>query len=234
MRASLIGAGLVAVLMLAVTVARAGDVVFQDGDFAEADWETEVFTYGNGHDGTTVREEDGGNDGAYHKITLDIATAPPGSFSRVCVYNWNTTAVYDPAVQGAIESISYSEDGRTVSGTWCRTHLALRQNGQVFHSYGSDLALQFAGSVWTTQSWVAEDIDDFALEYSQEWVNPDFSEDGDPITFGYMRRQATTDVAYLTTTGIDNWSVAVTPVPEPATMSVLGILGLSLLRSRRT
>jgi len=221
-----------AVLILTAVTAQAGDIVFQDGDFADGDWQTEVFIYGNGYGGTTVRETSGGNGGAYRKTTLDVASAPSGSLSRVAAYSWNTKAVYDPAVSGAIEKITYSEDNLVVSGHWCRTHLALRQDGKAFHSYGSDWDLGFQNSNWVTHSWVGEHPADFALEYSQEWINPDFSETGAPITFGYMRRLTTTDrYSYVSVTGIDNWSVTV--VPEPATMSLMGILGLGLLRKRR-
>ncbi len=92
---------------------------------------------------------------------------------------------------------------------------------------------------WTTHTQSNLQASDFTIAADAETVppittgpHPDFSATGAPITFGYLTTNGTPSTSYTVTGGVDNWSVDV-HVPEPASLSVLALGALPLLRRRR-
>lgn len=220
----------IAALLLLASGAQ-GNVSYTDSTFAEGDWTVTVILYGAGGAADVSQNTSGGNPGAYrsyvHTVTPTVASS-----AAVYVFSMRTGAVYDPAEDGAIASIAYSEDTKTNSLGWGNQiggAMALRQDAILYYGgYRID-----AGSAWTTHSASSLTANDFISLSGTS--HPDFSSEGSPIIFGFFRASSQpsghnwiTEVAG----GTDNWQVTVTSVPEPTTMSLL-IVGLGALAWRK-
>jgi hypothetical protein len=187
-------------------------VTFLDNTFSGADWELSVF---RGLDGGAVaaqQESLGGNPGFYRRVT-DTVNGYCSGYS-VCSWVWGchvcVKAVYDQRVQGAIATIDYAEDSIMFVGfgQGQATGPLLVQNG-VFYCGPSMYANQMN---WYTQNLVSLHAADFSSLGGQ---HPDFSAAGNPIVFGFYRRNSGgpySGPGYTIVAGIDNWTVTVHPV----------------------
>lgn len=132
------------VLVLATLsgVAAAMPVVFTDDTFADADWtvvtssfEVTANTVLPGGTATGSRVATGGNLDAFREVTHVVPAAPsPTTFGATWSAHFRTGFVYDPSVQGAIATIDFDEDARSISGSQLgqSTGIAIRQNGIVY------------------------------------------------------------------------------------------------------
>jgi hypothetical protein len=206
---------------------HAGPVTFSDGTFADADWQLVLETYSGGGTVVASQQSAGGNPGQYRYITNTVY-GPGGS--SVLGFHEKTTAVYSPQTQGAIDSISYSEDSIMFSGfgEGQGTGPALMQNGKLFY-YLVPHYLYSNQPSWTPQVLTSLQADNFLRSpWTVSAEHPDFSSLGAPIVFGFYRFNNTTSGQYTIIAGIDNWSVNVNPIPAPAAV-VLGGIGVTLV-----
>jgi hypothetical protein len=217
-------------------------VTFSDGTFADADWQLVIEPYGGGGTAVASHQSSGGNPGDFRYITNTV-NGPAGSY--FFGFHEKTTATYNPQTQGAIDSISYSEDSIMFSGygEGQATGPALMQDGKIFYGL-SPLPphyLMSNQSSWTHQTLTSLQADSFYLS-GPLWMgseHPDFSSLGDPIVFGFFRSNGSAGGGYTIIAGIDNWSVNVNPggatIPAPGAL-LLGTLGMGLvgwLRGRK-
>ncbi len=197
-------------------------ITFSDGEFNPADWETFVFTHGNGGSTSSTRVESGGNPGAYERIDHVINEAPPTDLSTIYTGRMRKGVVYDPRISGPVESISYSEDFRLLSGTGGGTEgqgssLILRQNGALYFAAYSVTGLSMMWNHKLVAGLRAEDFvllpNDLIPQQPPVAPHPDFSGQGMPIEFGFSRSNSNFigGGSYTTSGAIDNWSVTVTP-----------------------
>jgi len=184
--------------------AHGGAIVVSDGTFDPADWSVTVVSSVGGATETVGSSESGGNPGDYRTMSHQL---PP--FSSIAVVHIYEAFSYDPGALGTLSSIDYSEDqiqtvvpfpGAAVGATF-----AIRQDGEFFVTGdGTFTTTTWAG--WTPTQW-----------NESSFANPDFSETGAPIFFGYLRSNSNESGGGITNEhGIDNWSVELMPVPEPA------------------
>jgi hypothetical protein len=157
----------------------------------------------------------------------------PSSFraAEVNVFHIRNDAVFDPATEGAITSVAYSED--TFTGiSQIGGGLALQQNGILyFGGYRHD-----SSTSWVTYIRSSLTAADFRT-FVSETLHPDFSSSGAPITFGFFRANSVDaggPYGYTATGGTDNWQATITSVPEPALLSLMALGGLAMLRRRYT
>jgi MYXO-CTERM domain-containing protein len=73
------------------------------------------------------------------------------------------------------------------------------------------------------------DENDF-FNWHGEGSFPNFSATGGPITFGFWR--GNNEGTYSMTTGIDNWSMTIHTVPEPAGLGLAALSAIALIRRR--
>jgi hypothetical protein len=145
-----------------------------------------------------------------------------GDSSGVWGYFIRIDAAYDPALQGAIATINYSEDakyfGPLPGGDGQGTGCALLQGGTFYHI---DMVITSATD-WHSLHSISLTKDDFH-SLNEPDDHPDFSINGSPIIFGFFRGNSTRGTTgYFRDAGIDNWSVTVNPVPLPPPVANAG------------
>jgi hypothetical protein len=189
-----------------IAPARA-DVSFFDGTFDPADWTIQsAAQVGNGGTTSATQQQTGGDPDQFRQISQTVNPIPEaGGSSTTYNFHLNLTATYDPA-NGAIESIDYSEDAILISGFGDGQALgpAILQGGQIYIR-ANQVSPDFA---WTDKDFPGLGEGSFAL-FGDGTQHPDFSEQGDPIQFGFVRANSTLGNGYTIIGGIDNWSYTI-------------------------
>src|SRR5262249_55714009 len=154
-------------------------VTFFDGEFAPADWQLETVTSGGGGTVSVAQQTTGGDPGAFRQVTDNVGSGP--DYSIIDGYHWRVGATYDPSTQGAISTIDYSEDAILFSGGGDGegSGVAIKQAGVIYYA-GYHVTPE---STWTHHAYAGLTADDFA----QGGNRPDFSSNGAPIQFGFIR-----------------------------------------------
>jgi hypothetical protein len=183
-------------------------ILFQDDDFALADWSVStISTPAIGGPAQTVsRNDTGGNPDAYRSIAYTMTTGP----SSIVAFHGATGATYDPSAQGAIYGIDASVDCIKTGGGQVLLFVMFEQAGRRY-----DSLLVPCTVVWFGGSRLSLRATDFVLADGPACAAgatcPDFSATGAPLRFGLT---ATSDIgagqpATSYTQGIDNWRVGV-------------------------
>jgi hypothetical protein len=215
------------VLGLCSSAALADPVIFSATDFGDVYWDIPVvITSGAGGTASGWHVETGGHTGAYRQCQITFNEGGPASvwaFHRCIQFS------YEPATQGAISSVDYSEWVISMgSPAGQDTGPALRQNGTVYA-----VSSLFAGDADWTHKWIdGLQASDFTAVGGSG--HPDFSASGEIFDVGFISLHSTPTLqhgAFSNDIGIDNWTFTV--VPEPATLSLLALGGLLALRRRR-
>lgn len=212
-------------LLLALAVgpfAHAQDTTtFEASSFGDWTFEGVYSSPVDGATGSLEARSGDGNPGDYSRIVIQMPPnpgCPIGSYA-VAV---KPTAVYDPRVSGAIDSIDHSWDMRPSpdEGGGNATSLALVQDGFLYAAFDARL-LSTGVTEWTRFSingLTAADFGTYApWRQDGQPANPDFSETGSAITFGHL---AGTSRGYSAFDGLcadppavgidlDNWEVVV-------------------------
>lgn len=212
-------------------VSSANAFSFSDGDFAVGDYLHLAFFQ---HTATSAnRSAVGGNPGAAMFQTIVHDGSNEIGFGRVGAFNQVFT--YNPSVSGAISSVSFSadyyldtEDALDNQSLW----FSIIQNGKTFcvadvhsfapHQWRTTASTMNAGDAQWIMFWDTGGV---------SFDTPDFSETGGEMKFGFITGYNLLDGASLTQR-VDNFTVRTTPVPEPATMAILG-LGVAGIAARR-
>ena len=177
---------------------------FADGNFAPANWKIIAVKVGTGGTQTATRAIKGGHPGAYRIVSDTVFTQGAGQESVIYGFNSFKKANYNPALKGAITSISYSEDSILLAGFGQgeATGAAVLQNGVVYF----DTGLVTASRTWTHQSQAALTAANFTA--SDLKSHPNFSQTGKPMKFGFYRANSAGS-QYSITAGIDNFSLTI-------------------------
>lgn len=221
-------------------VAYGGTIQIGDGTFASSDWMHDSSgSAGGGHGTATVNQiPAGGNPGEFRRHRNQSTS---GGFNNHLTNSWNfyTARPYDPAAEGSIDSLDYSEESVAIQGGTMSGTIALRQGNFLYRPIPT-----FTTTSSTTQ-WQQHTIegltaDDFSLYFfdSNQWIfiqtaHPDFSVSGSPIEFGYFRSNNIGNHGqYDVYAGIDNWQVTLRsePVPEPCASLLLFVAAAGVVR----
>ena len=215
-RVQVTGGGYVAGAVGHLAVTASPGMVFQDGEFLDADWTVTPFADANepAPAQTSQRVLTGGNPGAYRRM---VCTLPQHALSGRVLYV-SRTAIYDPRQQGAVYVIDFNEDGIDLTGSplaATQSALVLVQSGRTYVANA-----RFDPTVNLPTSWSAAEsrgsllardfglIDGPACQAGESC--PDFSALGQPMQLGYWRISFGTQGDVIAH-GIDNWKVTVWP-----------------------
>lgn len=216
-------------LVIASSFASA-TVIFSDGTFATTDWQESTAYVGSGTlTSNSVQSTFLGNPAP---ARMQIVSADNGQVDLLATHHYIPTAL-DPSSM-TVNTVRISAS--LFANTPGEYSFLIRQAGQVFLSgWGSA-----ASGIVTTQTTGILQSGDFELLTGingavDPFFHPDFSTTGSPMQFGVAFKESIdgsngpTNRAYL----IDNFVAEVNPVPEPATLVGLGMIGLAAMKAKR-
>lgn len=241
MKRLLLSAAVVALFGVAGT-AQASTTFF-DGVFNNSDWSLTVLTNATGTGSTAqgFQVPSAGNPNEYRRVRHQLNVTGSPFNGAVFSFHLNNSAFYTPSTQGAITYIDYSEDSinfvpdTIVPGNGQGSGLLIFQNGKYYRQQNPLLVMPYSGfASWTANpapGLLAADFAEVTLAgVVNAGSNPDFSATGTIMQLGYHRGNSGNS-GYDTDCGIDNWHVSI--VPEPATLGLIAMGGLLVLRRRR-
>ena len=197
---------------------------YSDTVFNNADWTVQQFLTGSF---STAQVATGGNPDHFRRTEHSALNTG----QSIILMHFKPSAVYDPKVSGAIQSIDFSFDLKFLGGSTGTSQvgyrLAVRQADALYFSLpqlgvaqGPGSGLPGAG--WSPFSFKGLVASNFARYGGTGTI--DFSANGPPITFGYLTTNTVTADGTSTTSGIDNWFVNVSPAgasSQPFTLNNL-------------
>jgi hypothetical protein len=186
-------------------------VVIQDSEFLAGDWSVDarVEPASNGPTHGEEQVATGGNPGAYRRTAISMPAGP----SLLYVFNLFGPATYDPATQGALYVVEFTQDCLALPGTLAvEPRLLVEQNGRRYSAGAPTLC---GSGTWSNYSPIAGHfgVANFVMVDGAPCgvgeACPDFSSSGQPIRFGFANRnQALAGLAGASGGfGIDNWNV---------------------------
>ncbi len=215
------------------TAAGGATITFNDTTFAPSDWSLNVQTVANTQFGiagsaTAAQNTSSGNPADSRQVDISVNS---GSFNQVYAFSLSSLAEYTPSTDGAINSVSYSEDVNAFAPAGQQLGPALLQGGILYYDpirYGPT-----AG--WTTAT--AASLTASSFQANLPSTIPNFTSTGDPIEFGFVSINNTGNngFAFNSTALYDNWSIQLaTTAAAPEPTGAAGLLAMvSLLQRRR-
>jgi YVTN family beta-propeller protein len=185
------GAGGSASHMPARSASLGDEVVISETEFNVADW-----AISGGGEWDVSQETTGGNPGAWRRVTH---FGPANTTHRLI----RPGTGYDPSSQGAIDRIDVSWDRRIFAETLVSERFLVEQNNVVYRT----VERTFFAPAWENDSRLGLRADAFD---NGAGGHPDFSENGGPLRFGYVRQTA---FQQTVPHGIDNFIVTVRRTP---------------------
>jgi len=226
----------------------AAAVTFSDGEFLNANWSGSIVSQTGVQPATLTAGQmtTGGNPGAFRRVEHAYGGSGSGSILSGHVFS----SIYDPAALGAIGSLHFEFDLNLFNGGESNgvAYGALLTQGMSVYTAGQVLKCEPEGASnpscasTTLNVWTEHDLGSFtAMNFSKASgagpMMPDFSASGLPIQFGFYAANGTGGPNRTSTSsGIDNWSVEITPagVPEPGTLVLVAAgAGIAILLKRR-
>lgn len=228
---------LLTVALLFAGTVQAEEIIqsWSDQTFANSDWSIHVSQSSLDSTPTVSASQSptGGNPGAYRSVSH--LTNVAGS-QQLYVVHLHSSWTWNPSTQGPITEVTYSMDANVF-------------NGGISDAVGFGIAIRQASTFYVADyfgiieqtGWQSHSVttplteSDFGLaEWPTPAGNPDFSTSGGLIEFGFLTQNgtsSTTDVL-SSSSGVDNVSIEITAIPEPASWLALAAAPL-LLRRRR-
>jgi hypothetical protein len=210
-------------------VRASADSIVSDGTFSNSNWTLDTLSYtGPTPSASATQETSGGDPGDFRQLTMTYGG--DGNIYTGSVYNAYT---YDPATQGAIETLDYTYDLELINGGDSNIvgyGVLVEQDGQFYVAGASSTPVYPNTDEWASRNSGLLTATDFT-DILNPSEHPNFSSSGDPIEFGYYADNGTEDAGQSTTvSGIDNWEVDIqsTPTPEPPSLLTLAS-GVALL-----
>ena len=237
-------------LLASVGVTMASTVVFTDNTLNLANYTITNSLINNGGPITITPAQSGtvGNPAPGLQITFTSDGASALNASSFLLFV-NNTFTYNPATQGAITSLNFSNDrfvdggGLNALGLTTSSRFVIFQGGNLYYATILDPNGGHTFQSWFTTSATGLLATDFSLfnpatQALNTSLHPDFSAAGGVASFGFANRLSVgtpTPFALNAVFDFDNVSVSVNPTPEPATwgLIVIGIGFLAMLKNWR-
>jgi hypothetical protein len=195
-------------------------VLVLDDEFDPAQWTVTAQATGGSTYSVTQQLTGGYASAPFRFMVHRIPPVTNGGLNTIEVTHVYTGYTYEPASQGDLVAIDYSEAGRILSFPWpdafSTTQPVVVQAGQVYRS-PSFIRFIAANSThtWEVKSLLQLTAADFILVGGSQTDHPDFSSSGGPLQFGFTRnnsRGATqppvpSDQDLVIEQGVDRWQL---------------------------
>lgn len=205
MRRLVLGA-CVAVLVTVIAGSGFGQSVYSDDDFADPDWQVEVFVSGDAGVNSVATTASGGNPGAFRELDVWIGDTP--ATDGVAVAHLFEAAVWDPAASGTVLGVDCSVDYRSFNVAPTLVGCAVEQGGSYYVAIFDPQADE---PDWTTKAGTMLTASDF-LSLAGTMATPDFGPSAPfPLRFGFVTGQSDFFALgnQLFQHGVDNWRVEI-------------------------
>ncbi len=192
----------------ATTAAAAGKTVVLFDDFEGPDQWTATTTASTNGAVPSAELAGGGNPGTMRRMTHDLPGTDDGENNptQIAVVHIFNGGGWDPAVDGALARLNYSEDQIELEppfpGAAIGTLFVLVQDGTRYIAFTNE------NNAFSNTTWQTTRVDGLTPDDFSPAPGPDFSANGAPMTFGYQRSNTSrSTVGIVTQHGIDNWTV---------------------------
>jgi len=186
--------------------------ILSDDLLDDNDWDTEVQVFGAGGTGGAGQLHFNGQASAgYRQVSITVNSAQnSGTAAQVAVFSIKRRNTYFPTSDGAIFTVSYSEDSilQAGGGNGQYSAPALKQNGKLYTLVPGAGAFQTPETTWTPHSLTGLTQNDFRTLASAS-DHPDFSAAGARMDWGFMRLHSVPagGPGDTKTGGLDNWRI---------------------------
>jgi len=211
------------------TPAVADVITYSDDTFNSADWGYSAYYVTGGASLAAIGQHLGIGNPAPSRQTYAVFGGP----GILMVGNDLVSSMVDPAaLPGPITSLDFQFDYLSQvndgdSGYYSRISPAVYQDG-IFYTAG----FPSMHTYWETGVWTGLTAANLADVGGT--LHPDFSATGSPFYLGYTNYFSSGTYGGSWSEFVDNWSGSVNYVPEPTTLGLLALGGLTMLRRRRT
>jgi hypothetical protein len=216
-------------LFLVAQETLAAVIVHSDSEFADSNWNISVEgMYWSTGTNASTQAQDSGSHGAYRLIEANIWAGLFQS-SNIYFYHTNTAFTYDPSSSGAITSLDIAFDRLWIQGGMDFLPYLIQNNTR----YMADTAYRVFVDTWSGSGWINHAFTGLtANDFGGIGSRPDFSEQGAPISFGFVAHGGVGSGALASKVGFDDWTITVTnnapSVPSPGGIWLLcaGLFGM--------
>jgi len=184
----------------------AAGVLFDDFEGPDL-WTATVTNSTNGSE-ATAELATGGNPGSFRSMIHRLPGTSNGENNptQISVVHMFTGGGWDPATEGALSHIDYSEDQIELAppfeGAAIGARFVIQQDGIAY------LASINENNAYRNTDWQTTRVDGLTPGHFSPAPGPDFSATGGALTFGFMRSNTSrSSGGIITTHGIDNWTV---------------------------
>ncbi|HEX7000285.1 MAG TPA: hypothetical protein VF164_01165 [Trueperaceae bacterium] len=190
-------------------------MTFSDGTFDANIWTPYTQSINTGQV-TASRKATGGNPGACIEASFDC----PGNNDQALLFYMYQNAVHDPATQGAILSVQRSTDVYLVTHTGSLgpgpfgvvVGVAAMQGGKLY--FADDGVSGPETGEWRTVTGTSVSASSFRTLVDPN-DHPDFTESGQPVTFGFFSQVITAGGSIQIIARLDNWQLELlTALPD--------------------
>jgi len=213
-------------LLLSPLISRAGATILANS--SAADWMFQVATNSTPGSSGTITQIASGGDPSGPYIQTSITAPSSGTLNCMTIY---TGQSYTPQTQGAIQTITFSADlqGFTGASSVDIVFFGLYQNGiQYFVNPPPFYTLNPPGWISETLTLTPSTNPNLFTPDSGPFVGPNLV-NGGPIEFGIVTSEG--GALQNKTYGIDNFSIQINPVPEPASWNLALLSGVATVIS---
>lgn len=197
-------------------------ILIFDDDFRPGDWTSAADLATGGATFTVTQQLTGGYSSPPFRFISHRIPSISSGLATIQVTHIYLDQSYDPALQGAITALDYSEGGIILSfpfpEAFSTTQPVVVQAGRTYRSPKFIRFIAASGQhAWETKTLVPLTAADFIAVDGSENDHPDFSAGGAPLLFGFTRsnsRGATQPAVpagqdLVIDQGVDNWRITI-------------------------
>ncbi len=218
-------------LLFASPTSVCNAATLSDATFANGDWTLSIFTRNAGGAINANQDIATGNPLPSRFLRQQVNPVNGGGDSIVAGFHLKSQGL-DPAIIDPklcpIDTLDWSLDYLNPSIGNVAIGVAVEQGGKFYTSFVGGGPTGNSFSTIGQLGLSSNDFDEVSattVPFVDPLSHPDFSASGAPLTFGFYTANSTFGGGYSRDYWVDNWSVTITKVPEPASFGLFAAVG---------